>query len=616
LNLSISLVGDTLLIEGTPNPDHILIKAGRRSDEVHVVFNGTGLGSFGPVARILARAGDGDDMVVLGPEVKLPTRLEGGPGDDCLQGGSGPDLLFGEDGNDVLIAGTGRPALHAGPGRNRIVVPHSMGVIRVAPSADGKVLQQLTNAYTLRGVLLSADKSQGAISTRDGVPSPIILGAADLGDARIEPLLKEAYEAGQAVALTNATGADAARLRLLLGHQGAAEGPPGDATAALISVRKALRPGGAMDYSTGIFAHAPIPETLAQGLASGRDSDERTIELLSRVFSATAIVPEAPGDSPENNLIQLADSYTVQSVAQNPAGSQVQLVNSVWNVRSFQNQTDLYYVLQEVDYRYGAQQLGDSWQNEAKSLLVLGMGVNPAVIRPSPATTMEVTTETSGVSGSIGGSAGWNQQQGFDASISGGVTISNSKTVIVPPVTITNQSDTVTGETDWTYDIQTPNSAPELVTFYNQWIWEVPFSTYSSGQQFISFSLEAIATFSVVGVKLPPVVADVDSTVPLPFGDTFTLGEPVVLSVNPTCANAGDTFTITGTALYPSLVTSVLIGGTPVDAGQYTTVSDTAITVVAPDMSGEALSVVVQTTQGESNADVTIEISIFDLCNL
>jgi hypothetical protein len=617
LQQGISVVGDALIIEGTPNPDHILIKADQPAGRVRVVFDGLDLGSFGPVARIVVRAGDGDDVVVVDPQVVLPARLEGGAGDDCLQGGSGPDQLFGEEGNDVLIGTPGRDALHGGPGRNRIVIPSSMGEIRVAPSADSEVLQQLTNAYTLRDLLSGADTSPGPGSAPGG-PSPILLGAADLDDARITPLLAEAYKAGQAVALTHATAADAAQLRRLLGHPGAAEGPEGDETAALIFVRQAPRPGGrGTDYSTGIFPSPPPPATPNQGLP-----DERTIELLSRVFSATAIVPEAPVDSPANDLLQLADSYTFSNLTQDPQGDELQVVNSVWSVRSFQNQEDFYYFLQELDARIVGPALG--WGNLVQSLLVPGGTGHLTVLQTSPGPTMETTTETSGVSFSIGGSAGWNQVQGFNASISGGVTISNTKTTTVPPVTITNQSDPATGETDWVYTMLAteagggwtppPDGVSELVTFYNQWIWAVPFTTYPPGQQDVQFQLTA---FSNIGrSQFEQLRLGITSVIPMPFGATFALQQPVVLSVSPTCANAGDKFTITGTGLYPSLVTSVLIGGSPVDASQYTTVSDTAITVVAPEMSGESLPVVVQTTQGQSNDNVTIEISIIDICSL
>ena len=125
LRQRITIAQDTLQIEGTPNPDHIVIQAGEAPGTVRVVFNGKYLGGFGPVARIVVQSGDGDDVLVVEPGVGLSVRLEGGSGDNCLQSGSGGDLLLSGSGNDVLIAGTGRPALDAGPGVNRVVVPQS-----------------------------------------------------------------------------------------------------------------------------------------------------------------------------------------------------------------------------------------------------------------------------------------------------------------------------------------------------------------------------------------------------------------------------------------------------------------------------------------------------------
>ncbi|MBX6325805.1 MAG: IPT/TIG domain-containing protein, partial [Chthoniobacterales bacterium] len=83
-----------------------------------------------------------------------------------------------------------------------------------------------------------------------------------------------------------------------------------------------------------------------------------------------------------------------------------------------------------------------------------------------------------------------------------------------------------------------------------------------------------------------------------------------VTSVNPTTVNAGDTFAINGTGFYPNLVQAVLIGGTAVDQANVTTVSDTQINVVAPDFvtCEFGCTVVVQTTQGASNDNVTISI--------
>ena len=147
----------------------------------------------------------------------------------------------------------------------------------------------------------------------------------------------------------------------------------------------------------------------------------------------------------------------------------------------------------------------------------------------------------------------------------------------------------------------------------------MPFSSYATGQSTVSVNAQGLSTFVSLGCtpfqSCPSFGTALQSVVPLPFGETFVLQAPAVQSVSPTCANAGSTFVISGTGMYPSLVTSVLIGGLALDASQYTTNSDSSITVVAPAQSGEFLPVVVQTTQGVSNTNVTIEISVIDLCD-
>jgi hypothetical protein len=605
----VRLVGDTLIIEGTVNSDHILIKGGGPAGVVRIIFDGKELGSFGPVARIVVRAGDGNDVVIVKPQVTLPARLEGGAGDDCLQGGSGPELLFGEDGDDTLVGTRGRDALHAGQGSNRIVIAQPMGEIRVTPSADGALLQQLATAYTLRGLHPGRDRSARASAAHTTTPSPILLGATDLGDTRIEPLLREAYQAGQAVALTNATDDDAARLRSLLGHPNAADPTTEANPSALIFVRKTPRPGGTFDFSTGAFPDFSLPEPPARA----HEASERAIELMSRIFSTMAILPKLPDDSPENDLLKIADSYTTHTTNQDSFGNQVQITNSAWSVRSFTNQNDLYYILQELDFYTSA-------STPTTTFLKTGVNNNSAygdsLIQSSPASTQCTTSTTSGVSWNVGGSTGWNQMQGLNAALTGGVSISNSQTITCPSIGILNQSN-VTDTSQWEYGWQPVSEAASLQTFYNNWIWVTDWDDYLPTQSVISiFSTAQSQYVTLSGSQIPGVTAYLLSNVPLPFGQTFALQKPVVLSVSPTCVNAGDTFTITGTGMYPSLVTSVLIGGTPLDSSQYTTVNNTSITVIAPEMSGEALSVDVKTTVGESDSNVTIEISVIDACNL
>jgi Ca2+-binding RTX toxin-like protein len=594
-----TIAQDTLQIEGTPDPNHIVIKTGESPGVVRVVFDGKDLGSFGPVARIVVQGGAGSDVMVVEPDVDLPTVLHAGFGDSCLQAGSGADLLFGGPGNDVLITGTGRPALDAGPGVNRVGVPQSMGELWVAPSAKGELLRQIGTLYTLQPLPhVTGEPAQGG-------PSPIILGPADLADASIIPLLQQAYAAGQAIAITNATNEDGARLRALLGHPNAAESPSTGEKGDLIFFRKAPRTGTETnDYSTGIFHHLAHTERLA----GGRQPDEFTIESLSRVFSAGAIVPQARNDTPANDITNLADSHTFTAKQKDDSGFQVQVTDSVWGVRSFQNQTDFYYVQQTAKYEVGLP--GVVLEAFADSQIDAPL-VPPTIIQASPQTTQCMETTGSSVDYSIAGSAGWNATQGLNAALTGGVAISNSQSITCPQITILYAPNLSTGFLFWQY---TTPPAEGTISFLNQWIWEVPFNSYSNDQKEISISSEGHLQWSppfnheILGT----LIAGRTSSVPLPFGDTFVLQNPMVLNVNPACVLPGSTFTINGTGMYPSLVTGIAIGGTPLTTSQYSKMSDTLLQVIAPDQPSEAPQpVVVQTALGLSNSNVTIEIPYF-----
>jgi hypothetical protein len=215
------------------------------------------------------------------------------------------------------------------------------------------------------------------------------------------------------------------------------------------------------------------------------------------------------------------------------------------------------------------------------------------------------------MSWNVGGSAGWNQTQGANATLTGGVSVSNSTTVSCAAITITDQSDPGTGETEWSYvQLDGNGGKQELNSFYSQWIWGIPFSSYQSGQTSLQFQSTGTTSFDAPNPErfpMPP--AELTSTIPLPFGDTFKLQQPVVSSVSPASVKPGDNFTITGTGMYPSLVTSVVIGGESVPATQYSTASDTQIQVITPNQLGCDLPVVVQTGEGVSNDNVGINIS-------
>ncbi len=488
--------------------------------------------------------------------------------------------------------------------------PKKRGTIQLGPSASGEAVRILSTAYKLRPL-------RGKVCRTS---LGIVVGPADLFTPRIIERLRAAYEAGHGVALTNATQASIERLHDLLGHRGSAQPPPSVASADLVAFRKAFRADGQLHSSS----HILLPRATAagtSGLLTKRDmkrrqltADANDIKALQRIFSATAVVPGAPPGDDQQNLLSLAESYESHAIQTDSSGNQAQLINSVWAARSFLNSADFYYVLQEADYVLNAKLL-NSWSNEAATDLPYQ---NVTLLQPSPQTTLEATQVTSGVSTSIGVSVGFNTAQGLNASVTRTTTISNSKSTTVPAMSITNDADFSDATTDWLYTLN-DLSTGGAIDLFNQWIWQVPFSSYSASdppELFINSSSELNANVRDNIYPTPPsspVVVEVQlsASVPWPFGRTFAIQPPVVTGVSPACVNSGDSFTIQGTGLYPSLVQAVLINGNAVDSSAITTVSDTQTNVIAPDTieCHFGCPVAVQTNEGTSNTNFNIEIS-------
>lgn len=543
-----------------------------------------------------------------------------------------------DDDDDEALAATQEQDAAAGTDS---AAASNLGTILIGPSSSGEAVRILSTGYTLQPL-----SGCSPIDPRCNA-DPIIVGAADLFTPWIIDRLKTAYEAGHAVGVTNATVTSLQRLHDLLQHHGSVQPVPGGTTIDLVAFRKAQRSDGQFHFSSHLLLARATPDTphlskkakkqfkrlpkkakrelrrlARQQQRPQRLADSNDIRALSRIFSATPEVPEQPplGGSPQQNLITLAESYESHGIQSDSYGNQVQLVDTIWAARSFTNSADLYYVLQENDYHIvpvitskGIPFFLTSWDNTVQSLL----SGSPTLIQPSPQTTMEATVDTSSVSHTIGGSVGWNQTQGLNASVSASTTITNSKTTTIPPINITNDANFVTGGTVWTYNVNELPRQAESVDLFSQWIWQVPFSNYTASQKELFFGSQAnlkgqwkfIIPFDFRPIKVNLQV-NILPTVPLPFGRTFALQPPAVTSVSPGSVNQGDTFTINGTGFYPSLVTAVLIGGTPLSQDNVTPVSDTKLTVVAPAFFACELgcSVVVQTTQGTSNDDITISI--------
>lgn len=581
LQQRIVISGKTLHINGTDNSDYIRVSAGAAPQFVRVTWNGYNLGPFGPVKSIDIEGNGGDDVLIVDFNVKLPAHLDGGPGDDCLQGDSAGGELLGGPGDDVLIAGTGRPWINGGSGNDTVVVPQPMGTLRYAPGTDSKVLSLLGQIYNLEPMSASPSSAQEK-------PDPIILGPSDLGDEQLLKQMQQDIAAEQSVIETDATEAQLEQLRLLLKLPAPAS-ETNSIQSALAFFRRDHRPGTkAYDNRVGYFASLP------------QQLDEWTIQLLSQVFSATAIVPKAPSNSAENDLQDLAETYTSSFTSMNYNGYVVQIVNSVWAVRSFMNDSDFYYALQAVDYRLPS--VGYIWYGYALNNITSPASTTPppVLIGTSPASTECIESTTSETNWGIGGSAGWQQGAGLNAILTGGVGVSNSTDIICPRIQISNASNPGTQQADWV--VAGPSSRDlRFYTFYNQWIWKVPFASYK-GENYLTFRSLALQDWnqSYIEIVYYP-------SIPVPFGQTFELQKPVLLSADRECVMPGRVFGINGTGLYPSLVSNVLVGGTELSSGQYEAVRDTLLEVVAPNQARpDPQPVVVQTGEGFSNDNVSI----------
>jgi uncharacterized delta-60 repeat protein len=105
-----------LFVGGGPGNDVVRLSAGTNAGDVTVSLDGVNQGTFHPTGRIVVSAGAGDDLVIVGPDVRLPAWLEGGRGNDALFGGNGPNVIQGGDGTDVLTSRDGRDLLIGGTG--------------------------------------------------------------------------------------------------------------------------------------------------------------------------------------------------------------------------------------------------------------------------------------------------------------------------------------------------------------------------------------------------------------------------------------------------------------------------------------------------------------------
>ncbi len=490
------------------------------------------------------------------------------------------------------------PTRHTGTRRvvfDGKVAQKSLGVIQVGPSVSGTALRALSGVYT-------------RMPLQSRVAGPVIVGAADLRGGGFGGLLKRDYNDGQTVALANATPSSTASLARILDYSGQVKFPDGVHRAELVAFRKVAQ-GDRTVFSTYILpptTHVQVPRGDRK---EGRQLDAQGVnKYLQQVFAATPAVPAQPQlGGPAQDLLTIANAYAQTIQYNDTSGAQLQLTDTVYDVRSFTNMADYYYVSQELITKAGTDPLA-SVLLQSQTNLQNPQGTPPVILELSPQSNPQTTTYTSNVGWSISGSIGVSTSSGLNASITAGVSVSNSTTVPVPPISIQNLADPMAGTTKWNYVFNNPPAPGESNTFSDQWIWRVPwtyyqFDTYHELFNVISNSFYATPgdpNYRGTGFSLP---------VPVPFGKTTELDPPIVNVMNPNSVAVGNTFIINGVNYFPSLVESVLIGGKPLDPANWMALNNQQIQAVAPDTPGKALPVVVKTALGLSNSNATITIT-------
>ncbi len=155
-----------LSVEGTRADDRIALrlKAGD-PNTLQVDFGDDGSAEFefprANVAAIAVAAGPGNDLVRIDESNgvfndKLPTILDGGPGDDNLAGGSGAETLIGGSGNDRIDGNKGNDRAFMGAGDDTFVWDPGDGSDTVE-GQDGNDTMLFNGAAAAEHVDLSAN---------------------------------------------------------------------------------------------------------------------------------------------------------------------------------------------------------------------------------------------------------------------------------------------------------------------------------------------------------------------------------------------------------------------------------------------------------------------------
>jgi hypothetical protein len=120
--------GYDLLITGTKKGDRIGVKLDERGVTVHDGIKSKLIKA--KLHQIIVNGGEGGDVIVIDPNIKVPAALNGGSGhdfiiggggNDPINGGAGNDSLYGGGGNDTVVGAAGNDSLYGNEGKDSLV---------------------------------------------------------------------------------------------------------------------------------------------------------------------------------------------------------------------------------------------------------------------------------------------------------------------------------------------------------------------------------------------------------------------------------------------------------------------------------------------------------------
>jgi hypothetical protein len=451
---------------------------------------------------------------------------------------------------------------------------------------DNRYLDPIYATSAAQGDILDLLRQDREVITFDSKLSPpyslgpVVMTAADLDNPAVTRLLKDAYGAGKTIAILGATQDEADRFQHFFGLATTAncEPPNGAQTIAVYGLQASIarRPPLISSYCLAGTAD------LHQRGRDGRQARRAVRRWLETTFAAPAPEPPAATATDDSdNIVDMATAYhcnfiTTADPDGPESGRTMQIDTYITGARSFDNFQDIYYVENDLQYYQGES------DNPNYAYAVLGVGAtgvnfnggDVSESKSQPASqSAYISSVTNTTTTTLSGSIGFNASQGPNATIGGSVTHGKSVALSIPPIMITNNTESVPPLPQWTFQVQAVKKDTNFQPG-TSWFWTVPETAYADNGANTTGSLSFRQLISMGGTLDNPLsgdfAAETTCSAPYPFFGIWQVDPPTILDVSPASVPIGQTFTIEGTEMYAGLVTNVFIEGNAIPASNIT----------------------------------------------